>query len=356
MSHDLFALTAVVGFLVAIMVLAKACADEDLFEAWGAVVARTTTRSPTRRFALAGVMIAVVTAVLTLHATVVLLAPLLVVIARSTRRATGLATVRIANTGSTLLPTSNVTNLLAFAGTGLAFVEFAWLMLPVFVVGVAAELAVLRWWFRKDFHDDPAPDVAEAPAVPLFPAAVVVAVLIALTGGVDLWLPAVAGAILLGGYALARRTTTGQDLFEAANLPLAVLVLVWALVVVWLAGTRAGNGLDSLVPSGGGLGALVVTALVGMLAASLVNNMPAALLFLPAAAAAGPVTVLALLVGLNVGANMTRIGSLANLLWRQAGPADVTSWRTFHAIGVTTTPVIVVLCTTVLWAWTSLVR
>ena len=152
MSHDLFALTAVVGFLVAAMVIAKASADEGLFEEWAAVIARATTQSPTRRFALVGILIAVVTAVLTLHAAVVLLAPVLVVAARSARRATGLAVVRIANTGSTLLPSSNITNLLAFAGTGLAFVEFAWLMLPVFAVGVAAELAVLRWWFRKDFH------------------------------------------------------------------------------------------------------------------------------------------------------------------------------------------------------------
>jgi arsenical pump membrane protein len=32
------------------------------------------------------------------------------------------------------------------------------------------------------------------------------------------------------------------------------------------------------------------------------------------------------------------------------------SWRTFHAVGLVTTPAIVVLCTSVLWAWTSLVR
>jgi arsenical pump membrane protein len=355
-SHDLSSLTAVVGFLIAIMVLARACADEGLFEAWGAVIERATTQVPSRRLALVVVMLAVVTALLTSHATVVLLAPVLLVAARSARQATGLAAVRVANTGSILLPVSSITNVLAFAGTGLAFVEFAWLMLPVWAVGLAGELAVLRWWFRRDLRDDPAPDVAEAPAVPLVPAAIVVAVLIGLSGGVDLWLPAAAGAILMGGYALARHTTTWRDLVEAANLPLAALVLVWALLVVWLGGTRAGDGIDQLVPSSSGLASLVVTALVGMLAANLVNNLPATLLLLPAAAAAGPVTVLALLIGLNVGANLTAIGSLANLLWRQSAPGDVTSWRTFHAMGVATTPVLVVLCTTVLWAWTSLVR
>jgi arsenical pump membrane protein len=354
-SHDLSSLTAVVGFLVAIMVLAKASADEGLFEAWGAVVARSSTESPRRRLTLMVVLAAVVTTVLSLDATVVLLAPVLLVAARSARSATSMASVRIANTGSTLLPVSNLTNLLAFAATGLAFVQFAWFMLPVFVVGVAAELLVLRWWFRRDLADLPAADIAEAPVVPLFPGAVVVAVLLGLAGGAEPWLPAAAGAILVGGYALARRTTTWRDLVEAANLPLAALVLVWALVVVWLGDTRAADGVGDLVPKGHSLGALLVTALVAMLAANLVNNLPATLLLLPAAASAGPITVLALLIGLNVGANLTAIGSLANLLWRQSGPRDVTSWRTFHALGITTTPLLVVVCTTVLWAWTSIV-
>ena len=356
MSHDLSSLTAVVGFLVAIMVLAKACADEGLFEAWGAVVSRSSGESPPRRLMLTVALAAAVTTVLSLDATVVLLAPVLLIAARSGRRATSMATVRIANTGSTLLPISNLTNLLVFAGTGLAFVEFAWLMLPVWAVGVAGEYAVLRFWFRRDLRDLPEPDAVEVPAVPLFPSAVVVAVLLGMAGGAEPWVPAAAGAILLGGYALVRRTTTWRDLFEAANLPLAALVLVWGLVVVWLGSTRAADGLGDLVPKGHGLGALLVTALVAMLFANLVNNLPAALLLLPAAAAAGPVTVLALVIGLNVGANLTAIGSLANLLWRQSAPKDVTSWRTFHAIGLTTTPALVVLCTTVLWLWTSLVR
>ena len=104
MSHDFFALTAVVGFLAAVMVLAKACAEEGLFEAWGAVIARETTASPTRRFALVVAFLAVVAAVLTPHAAAVLLVPVLLVAARNARPATGIAAIRVANTGSTLLP------------------------------------------------------------------------------------------------------------------------------------------------------------------------------------------------------------------------------------------------------------
>ena len=65
--------------------------------------------------------------------------------------------------------------------------------------------------------------------------------------------------------------------------------------------------------------------------------------------------MLVLLVGVNVGANLAVIGSLANILWRQSGGRSVSSLREFHLLGFCTTPVIVVLCTTVLWAWTSLI-
>lgn len=109
------------------------------------------------------------------------------------------------------------------------------------------------------------------------------------------------------------------------------------------------------MPAGTGLGSLVIIALVAMVAANVVNNLPATLLLLPAAASAGPVAVLALLVGVNVGANLTMIGSLANLLWRQSGGRALSSMREFHLLGLATTPLLVVVCTVVLWAWTSLI-
>src|SRR5204863_183136 len=51
--------------------------------------------------------------------------------------------------------------------------------------------------------------------------------------------------------------------------------------------------------------------------ANLVNNLPATLILLPATAAAGPGAVLAMLIGVNVGPNLTYVGSLATLLWRR---------------------------------------
>jgi arsenical pump membrane protein len=62
--------------------------------------------------------------------------------------------------------------------------------------------------------------------------------------------------------------------------------------------------------------AAAVAGVSGMLA-NLVNNLPATLIVLPVASASGPGAVLAMLVGVNPGPNLTYTGSLATLLWRR---------------------------------------
>jgi len=353
-THDLGSLVEVVGFLVAMTVLARACADEGLFRAWGGAVARAS-RDPRRLSLAAGLLAAGVTVVLTLDATVVLLTPVL--IAAGLARRGSLLSVRLANSASTLLPISNLTNLLAVGATGWAFLEFARVMLPVWLVAVVAEIALVTWWCRRD--PAPVPPTGAAAATPLVPAGIVIAVLAGLASGQEPWVVATAGAILAGLRAIATRVSTWRDLLVAANLPLAALVIVWGWVVTWAATTPAGDWVTDLLPgtTDGGVGwaALVGTALVAMVVANVVNNLPATLLLLPAAAATGPLSVAALLIGVNVGANLTAVGSLANLLWRGSGGRDTVGWGEFHRLGLLSTPLLVVLCATVLWAWAPVV-
>ncbi|GAA1735179.1 SLC13 family permease [Aeromicrobium alkaliterrae] len=350
MTHDLGSLVEVVGFLVAMTLLGRACADEGLFDAWGGLVARAS-RDPRRLTVAAGLLAAGVTVVLTLDATVVLLTPVL--LAAGMARRGSLLSVRLANTASTLLPISNLTNLLAVGATGWAFLEFARVMAPVWLVGVVAEIALVTWWCRRD--PVPVPPTGAAPATPLVPAGVVIAVLCGLAAGEKPWIVATAGALIIGVHALATRASTWRDLLAAANLPLAGLVIAWGWVVTWAAGTPAGDWITDLLPHGTSWSALVGIAVVSMLVANVVNNLPATLLLLPAAAATGPVGVAALLIGVNVGANLTAIGSLANLLWRGSGGRQSVGWGQFHRLGLLTTPPLVVLSATVLWAWSLVV-
>lgn len=83
--------------------------------------------------------------------------------------------------------------------------------------------------------------------------------------------------------------------------------------------------------------------------ANVMNNLPATLVLLPLVGGT-PLHVLAVLIGVNVGPNLTFIGSLANLLWRKALPVDLRpSVREFHLYGLLTVPVILVGATVLVW-------
>ena len=79
--------------------------------------------------------------------------------------------------------------------------------------------------------------------------------------------------------------------------------------------------------------------------------MPALLLLLPAAAAAGPETVLAVLIGVNCGPNLTYTGSLATLLWRRIlhDRGEEPDHAEFHLLGALTVPPILIGATVALW-------
>jgi len=119
----------VIGFLAAVLVLAQLCDDEGLFRVCGAWMARTAAGRPRRLLAQVFALAAVTTAVLSLDATVVLLTPVVfATAARLEARAKPhlYACTHLSNSGSPLLPVSNLTNLLAFSASGLAFGRSSW--------------------------------------------------------------------------------------------------------------------------------------------------------------------------------------------------------------------------------------
>jgi arsenical pump membrane protein len=158
-------------------------------------------------------------------------------------------------------------------------------------------------------------------------------------------------SLALAVPALHGRRVRPGDLGRALALPF--LVFVAALGVVVRAVSDAGLGplVGRLVPSGGSLWSLLAVAMVAAMLANLVNNLPATLLLLPAAAAAGPATVLAALIGVNIGPNLTYVGSLATLLWRRvlrerdAEPAV----SEFLRLGALTVPAALCAATVALW-------
>src|SRR4051812_4491579 len=114
---------------------------------------------------------------------------------------------------------------------------------------------------------------------------------------------------------------------------------------------RLQSFVDALVPHGSGLLALLGVAVVSAIVANLVNNLPATLILLPVAAAGGPGPVLAMLIGVNVGPNLTYVGSLATLLWRRVVHAhdEETDLGEFLRLGALTVPPALVAGTVLLW-------
>jgi arsenical pump membrane protein len=106
-----------------------------------------------------------------------------------------------------------------------------------------------------------------------------------------------------------------------------------------------------VLPSGTGLVALMGVAAIAAVLSNVVNNLPAVLVLLPLVAASGPAAVLAVLIGVNVGPNLTYVGSLANLLWRGVVRPDLRAgFGEFSHIGLCTVPATLVAGVLGLWA------
>jgi arsenical pump membrane protein len=348
----------VIGFLAAVLILAQACQDEGLFRALGAWLARNA--DPRRLLARVFVVAAAVTAVLSLDATVVLLTP---VVFATTARVGARAkpyvygTSHLANSASLLLPVSNLTNLLAFAASGLSFPRFAALMALPWLAAVAVEYAVFRRFFRSDLNAPAPPRPAARPVEVPWPAVIVLAATLAgfvvtsLAGINPAW-AAAAGAAALAARALARHQTSPAAIGRAAAVPFLAFVLALGIVVAGVTENGLAGALARAVPGGSSLWALLATAALAAAAANVINNLPAVLVLLPLAAPAGPGAVLAVLLGANIGPNLTYAGSLATLLWRRvlAEHDAEPDLGEFTRLGLLTVPLALVLSVVALWA------
>jgi arsenical pump membrane protein len=105
------------------------------------------------------------------------------------------------------------------------------------------------------------------------------------------------------------------------------------------------------MPAGTTLPGLLGIAAVAAVLANLINNLPAVLVLLPVASPVGAGAVLAVLIGVNLGPNLTYGGSLATLLWRRVvtdHDAKV-NLAQFTRLGLLTVPTALILAVGALW-------
>lgn len=358
-------LAPTVGFLAALLVLAEGCRRERLFDAIGSLLAARARGEPRRLLALVFLAASAVTAALSLDATIVLLTPVVLVTARRLGlppRPHLFACAHLANSASLLLPISNLTSLLAVRASGLSFVRFATLMtLPTLVV-IAVEWLVFSRFFSADLRSPPQRQtISEAMPLPPFPLLVVGLTLAGFVASGPLAIEPVwaafAGAAVVSAPAVLRRGAEPIALLRAAEPGFLVFVLALGVIVATASHRGLGDAVDAFVPGREGLPDLLLIALVGAVLANIVNNVPATLILVPVAAAVGPGAVLAMLIGVNVGPNLTYVGSLATLLWRRILRREAidVDGAEFFRLAVRTVPAGLVGATLGLWVALQLV-
>ena len=356
---ELSLLAPVLVFLAAVLVLGAGCAHEGVFRAVGGWLSRS--RGGTGMLlAWVFVVAAAVTSVLSLDATVVLLTPVVLSAAGIlgvSPRPYVYATAHVANSGSLLLPTGNLTNLLALSAAGLTLVHFAALMVLPWLLVLAVEYVVLRTFFRNDLGEaSPARSVGgDEGSTPWF-ALVVLALTLAgfvvtSFAGIQPYWAAIAGALVLAAHACFTGKARPADMARAVDVPFLVFVLGLSVVVRAAVENGLGSASSTLLPADESFPSLLVMAAVAAVLANLVNNLPALLILLPTAGSVGSVAVLAVLIGVNIGPNLTYPGSLATLLWRRVLREHglVPSLRRFTVLGLATAPAAIVVGVAGLW-------
>ncbi|HEV7624055.1 MAG TPA: SLC13 family permease [Amnibacterium sp.] len=346
----------VLGFVVAITVVAALTASAGVFDRIADGAARLGRGRGAVLWLLVVVVAVVATVFLSLDTTAVLLTPVVVTLARRVGLPPlpfAMATVWLANTGSLLLPVSNLTNLLAAAGPGLGLGGGGYVSrsaLPS-LIAVVVPVALLALVHRRDIAQRYTVPPQEPIADPvLFRTATAVLVLLvpalALGDpllGVPVWVPATIGAVVLA-VAFAVRRRPG---FVPGMLPVALVVFVCGLFLVVTAAGRLGltGLLTTIAGVGGSPLALLRVAGTGVVAANLADNLPAYLALEPAGSS--PARLLALLVAVNAGPLITPWASLATLLWhgRLTAMGVPISWWRFAGLGLIAAPLTVGLAT-----------
>lgn len=310
-------------FLLAITVVADLSDRAGVFDVAGRWVAHRGRGRTWLLWLVFALLSLACTIALSLDTTAVLLTPVAIAIARGTGVSPvpfALTTLWIANTGSLLLPVSNLTNLLAidrFAALGVDHGGYLRLMLAPALASAAATLLVIAVLHRRDLATSYAvepPDRRHDRTLLLLAGAVCLLIGPAFALGLAPWLVSVVAAAVLAGATAWR----APEALRGLPVP---WVMAGALTVLTVAvGIAHDSGLlDPLVAAVGrstGLLDLGAVALGGALLSNGVNNLPAYLALEPAALGE-PLRLAALLVGTNAGPLVTPWASLATLLWLQ---------------------------------------
>lgn len=322
-------------FLIGMMLLSELARREGLFD-WVAAIATSHAKgSPRRLFLLVYAVGVVVTVFLSNDATAVVLTPAVYAACRAAKVKDPmpylLVCAFIANAASFVLPISNPANLVIFAGGEMPPLS-RWMgtfLLPS-IVSIVVTFACLYWTQRRALAEDTVADSAEQPALSsgarLAGWGLLVTALILIVASamhLDLGIPTFAAGIITTILVL---TFTRQSPIETiCGISWSVLPLVAGLFVIVEAVNHTGltallsDKLASLAAQSQAQ-AVGAAGLSVAIVSNLVNNLPAGLFAGSAVQAAHVPDAVAgaVLIGVDLGPNLSVTGSLATILWLSA--------------------------------------
>jgi arsenical pump membrane protein len=362
-------------FLLSLLALSLLVGKSGFFD-WAAIrcaqFARGDAHALYRNAFVAG---AIVTAVFSLDTTAVMLTPVLLTLVKRLKIPAAPYVVLcafVANVGSLLLPISNLTNLLFADAFHQTFAAFAARMILPQLVALVTTYAILRWHFRRElpshFGGEILPDPASAiPNHSYFVicifvlAAVLVCYFLAPLIGLEPYVFAfVASAALavVGLWAGRVQVRTVMELsWDLFPFVIGLFIAVQGLENLGIVGISSG-WLAEMRP--GSPEKLLTIAGATALASNIVNNLPAAIIarsvLLRSHAHMG--TVLAALIGADVGPMITPFGSLATMLvlaFARRDGVEVPA-RRLVLFGLWAVPVVVIMTAVALSLSFALVR
>lgn len=346
-------------FLIGMMLLSALANEQGLFEWVSSAAVRGARGSSARLFTLVYGIGTLTTIFMSNDATAVVLTPAILTAVRKAKVEPLphlFACALIANAASFVLPISNPANLVVFH-TGMPPLG-RWLVsfgLPS-VLSIVSTYFVMRLVFRADLQaaiDAEVEDCSLTAGGKLVLAGLACMILVLLTASAfdkDLGLPSCIAALLVTVVVAVKEKSNPLKL--AKEVSWGTLLLVAGLFIMVDAVESIGAlryTVDALHPAGRlapAVGATVIAFVVGV-ANNLVNNLPLGLIAGATVKAAQVKGLLAnaVLIGVDLGPNLSVTGSLATILWLLAlrkEKIEVSFWK-FLKVGALAMPAALLL-------------
>jgi arsenical pump membrane protein len=288
-----------------------------------------------------------------------------------------IATGFVADTTSLPLVISNLVNIVSANYYNIGFNRYALVMVPVDVCSLAATIAVLWWYFRKDIPETYEIGALAEPKSAIldqqifraaFPVMFVLlaAYLITAPYNIPVSYITILGALVLLAIAWRSKIIPVKTVIKNAPWQIVIFSLGMYLVVYGL--RNAGLTLYIAAALGwlaghGNWAAAFGTGFLTAILSSVMNNLPSVLvgvLAIQQTQHLSPLTqqmmVYANVIGCDLGPKFTPIGSLATLLWLHvlAGKGQKIGWGQYMRIGLVITPPVLAVALAALAVWLPL--